>query len=72
MGAPERFSWVKTIADKASAWLSVMDPATVIGAIAPINVKGVTIHNWPWRAKSINPCAMGISNVRGLFVLIIV
>ena len=63
---------VKVIAAIASAWLNVIAPATVMGAIAPIKVNGVTMLTWPFLAKSINPCAIGISKVRGLFVFMIV
>jgi hypothetical protein len=60
------------IAARHSAWLSVIAPATVIGAMAPISVKGVTMLSCPCRAKSISPCAIGMSSVRGLLVLMIV
>jgi hypothetical protein len=40
-------SCVSVIAARHSAWLSVIAPATVIGAMAPISVKGVTIDKLP-------------------------
>lgn len=47
-------------------------PASVIGAIVLISVNGVTIETWPAFAKSITPCSIGISSVRGLLALMIV
>ena len=71
-GAPGLAICVRAIAASASAWLSVSAPATVIGAIAPIRVNGVTIVNCPCRAKSISPRAIGTSIWRGEFVFTIV
>ena len=60
------------MAPSASAWLSVSAPAIVTGAIAPIRQNGVTMQGWPLSAKSIRPCAIGMSIWRGELVLMTV
>ena len=61
---------------KAAMVLSHTRPDTlrrlVIGDIAPISVNGVTTSICPARAKSISPCAMGMSIWRGELVLMMV
>ena len=57
---------------RASACCSVSAPATVIGAMAPARQKGVMINTCPARAKSMMPCAIGMSSWRGELVLMTV
>ena len=44
----------------------------VIGAMAPARQNGVMITGWPWRAKSMMPCAIERSSTRGELLLITV
>lgn len=59
-------AWITTVAPGRASWVRV------IGAIAPISVNGVMIDIWPCRAKSISPCAIGISICHGELVLMMV
>nr|WP_245491198.1 trimethylamine methyltransferase family protein [Mesorhizobium sp. M2A.F.Ca.ET.037.01.1.1] len=61
-GAPGRTIWASVNPASASACCKVSAPATVIGAIAPARQKGVMIRTWPALAKSMMPCAIGISS----------
>ena len=49
-GAPGRQSWVKASPARPSARVWVSVPATVVGAIAPARMKGVTMVACPARA----------------------
>src|SRR6267378_2938185 len=59
-GAPGRTIWDSVMPNRASAWASV---------IAPASVNGVTIINCPFSANSMMPSVMGTSSCSGELVL---
>ena len=71
-GAPARAAWLTVSAASSSACCCTSAPAMLAGAIAPESVNGVMTATWPARAKSIRPCAIGMSRLSGELVLMTV
>ena len=71
-GLPGRTIWVNIRPTSASAFCCESAPASVIGAIAPASVNGVTQTAWLRLDISMMPWLIGTSRVSGELVLMIV